>query len=178
MIQWYKSWFKHGAFWQTLGRIWGAALVTIAVAVIPLYLWRGNYYADSDVSKWVEDVLMTIIGLIGGFVSLTLIQSRRADILLLSLPEVILDAIDGVVIYSALWIFFGVTILNNYAVALCGHYLSHFLIEMLNIEPERPVYILTALVYALVYFAAMLAGPEVARRRGQRICTGLQNWEA
>lgn len=174
--EWYQEWFKRGFSWQSLGCVWGAALVTLGVAFIPLYVWRGSYFGDPGVARLVEDILMTVIGLVGGFLVLMLIQSRREDVLIWDKRTILLDAAGGVVLYSILWFVAGVGFRNNYLVAFCGYHLSNLLIERLNFEPERLAFALSVLVYGPVYFAAMLLGPKLAVRRARRVYKGTGNW--
>ncbi len=177
MKEWYKYWFKTGVFWKALGRVWIAAMLTLAAAFVPLYIWRGSYYGDTGTSLLVEDILMSVIGIVGGFIILMLIQSRREDILDWPKEEVVLDAAGGVGLYLALWIFCGITLRNNYIVAFCGYHFSNLLIERLNFEPERLAFVLSALVYGPVYFAALLAGRKWAQLRARWTCRGLKNRE-
>lgn len=177
MKEWYTYWFKTGVFWQALGRVWIAALLTFAVSIVPLYVWRGSYFGDPNIAHLVEDILMSAVGLVGGFIILMLIQSRREDILEWPKQEIMLDAAGGVGLYLALWIFCGLTVRNNYVVAFCGYHLSNLLIEYLDFEPERLTFILSALVYGPVYFAALLVGPKWAQLRARLTCRGLRNRE-
>ena len=118
---------------------------------------------------------MTVIGLLGGFVVLVFIQSQREDVLIWNKRSIVLDAAGGVAIYSAIWFVASICFRSNYLVAFCGYHLSHLLIEWLDFRLERIALVLPVLVYAPVYFAAMLLGPKLAVRRTKRIHKGLQN---
>ena len=175
MKEWYRYWFKTGVFWQALGRVWIAALLTLGAAFVPLYIWRGSYYGNPGISRLVEDILMTAIGIIGGFIILMLIQSRRKDILEWPKQEILWDAAGGVAFYLALWILSGIVLRNNYLVAFCGYHLSNLLIEWLDFEPERLAFILSAMVYGPVYLAALIAGRKWAQLRARWTCRGLKD---
>lgn len=175
MKEWYRYWFKSGVFWQALGRVWIAALLTLGAAFVPLYIWRGSYYGNPGISRLVEDILMTAIGIIGGFIILMLIQSRRKDILEWPKQEILWDAAGGVALYLALWILSGIVLRNNYLVAFCGYHLSNLLIERLDFEPERLAFVLSAMVYGPVYLAALIAGRKWAQLRARWTCRGLKD---
>ena len=173
--EWYTEWFKRGFFWESLGCVWGSALVTFGTAIIPLYIWRGTYFKDPGVARLVEDILMTAVGLLVGFVVLFLVQSRREDVLVWNKRAIMLDAAGGVGLYSGLWFISGVFFKNNYLVAFCGYHFSNLLIEHLNFKPERLTFIISLLIYAPVYFAAMLLGPKLAVRRAKKVYKGIHN---
>lgn len=169
-----KDWFKYGVFLPAIGRIWCASAVAIAAAFIPLYIWRGSFFGDPGVGKLVEDIIMTVFGLVVGFAALVLIQSRREGVLDYTKEQIKLDAAYGVGSYMVLWIFFGMVSRNNYIVALCGYHLSNLLIEHLNFKPARLAFILSALVYSPVFYSAQLVGVKLAEHRGRRTCRGLK----
>ena len=112
---------------------------------------------------------MITVGLVGGFVVLMLVQSRREDVLIWDKRTIVLDAAGGVGLYSILWLIAGVIFRNNYLVAFCGYHLSNLLIEWLDFEPERLAFVVSVVVYAPVYFSAMVLGPKLAIRRARRI---------
>lgn len=171
-----KDWFKYGVFLPAIGRIWCAAAISIVSAFVPLYVWRGSYFGDPGVARMVEDIIMTFFGLVVGFVALVLIQSRREGVLEYSKEQIKFDAAGGVAVYMVLWIILGMVTLNNYPVALCGYHLSNLLIEHLHFKLERLAFILSALVYAPVYYSAQLVGCKLAEYRGHRIYEGLQKY--
>ena len=172
-----KDWLKHGIFLRTLGRIWGAAGLAFLASLLPMYILRGFYHGDAGTARLAEDLLMTGIGIVFGFLFLLLLQSRRKDTLQRSKTEICLDAAGGVGIYFVMWVLLQLWTKNTYLVAFCGYHLGY----LLGVDGKKqPVFwaaLVAALVYCCIYFAALLLGCKLANYRARKIYERLQKTE-
>ena len=58
--------------------MWGASWIGFLVSFIPLYIFRGIYH-DMATKEHLEDIIMTVFGLLGALLFLLIYYSRNED---------------------------------------------------------------------------------------------------
>ncbi len=145
--------------------------------MLPLYIWRGSYHGDITTARQGEDMIMTATGLCVGFLLLLLMQSRRKDTLYRGKQEICIDAAGGVAIYMTAWVVMHLCTRNNYLFAFCGYHLAYMLGVDEKNQPQTWASLVATLIYAAVYFTALLLGSKLAHRRTKRVFEKLQATE-
>ncbi len=150
----------------TAVKIWASGWIAFFLSLIPLYIWRGSYRGDYDGRLAGENIIMTSVGIIAGFVVLMLMYGKSDEAERLSNAEMWRDAGLSVGIFMGVWmlawVFLGG---NNYLVACCGYHLEILLGLQENNRPTFFAAVTTVLIYGAVYFFALILGTKMARNR-------------
>ena len=141
-------------------RIWGTAWLSFLVSVVPLYIWRGT---QSDTVG--ENILMSIIGLVSGFLILMLLQMRDDKAHSINLKDLLLLGGGGVGFYIIAWIIAHILTQNNYFIAVLGYHFSCLLGTGTHGQPTFFATLISALMFGVVYFIAIVLGGVIARYR-------------
>ncbi len=142
-------------------RILGAAWLAFLVSVVPLYIWRGNHGSNNR----GEEILMSVIGLVFGFLFVLLLQLRDEGARGRSIKDTLTAAGGGIGIYTLLWVLLDLPTKNNFIISVLGSYLARLIGKDADGCPTFAASILAALVFDLVYFLAILLGAVLARKK-------------
>ncbi len=155
---------KIGYVFLTTLKIWGAAWIAFLVALVPVYIWRGAYHKP-EVAARGENILMSVIGAVIGFVALMLIHGKSDEAERLTDKAMWIVAFGSVSIHAAagvlLWV---VGQDNNYPIAVCGYHLA----KLFPFGATVVSALLSALIYGAFYVLAIVLGTKMAQRRRAR----------
>ena len=84
--------------------MWASAWLAFLVSVVPLYIWRGTNNESPEVALYIEYIILSISGLLGGFVILTLLQSREDSSERLNFKQSVITACCSAGIYIGIWL--------------------------------------------------------------------------
>lgn len=145
-------------------RILGSAWLSFLVSIAPLFIWRGTN-PGNDVG---EEIIMSVIGILFGFLFLMIFQARDNKSYRCSMRDVLLVSGGGIGIYMHVWIIWYLASKNNYLIAVLGYHLSCLIGIGIDGYPAFLASLVSALIFGGTYFLANLVGTKVARKRYQR----------
>ena len=151
-------------------RILASAWLTFLVSMIPLYIWRGTHSGDES----GENLLMSVIGLIFGFVFMMLLQAKDDKSCRYSLRDATFAGGGGVLMYIALWVLLYLPTKNNYLVAALGYNLSCLIGSGADRRPTFSASLLSALIFGLIYLAAFSVGIKIAHIKKKRFLNDIK----
>ena len=155
---------KIGACFLLFLRILGASWLVFLISFVPLYIVRGAYH-----NKTVENIVMTIIGMLFGFVVLTILQMRDDKAHRYQTKELVIQGVGAVGIYVLGCILLHLPSQNNYPIAVLGNNFAQVLGTNADGYPLFPSVLISAFVFGAIYFFAFLLGSYIARRRYTRL---------
>ncbi len=140
--------------------MWGASWIGFLVSFIPLYIFRGVYH-DMATKERLEDVIMTVFGMLGAVVFLLIYYSRNEDAEKAEIKESAVRAALSSSIYGIVWIITGC----NYLVGAYGFHLATLFGENEEYKPVFTGVIISAIICMLLYTGASILGSIIARKR-------------
>ncbi len=151
-------------------RILGSAWLAFIVDWVPLYIYRGT----KNDTIFGENLLCSVSGLVFGFLFLTYFQAKDNKSHKYSIRNFLPIACGAVGIHmvSQLLLYFPTK--NNYLLAVSGYNFSKLIATGEDNYPTFPAALISALVFGLVYFAAILAGIKIAHKRRNRLLKDLK----
>ncbi len=144
--------------------MWGASWIGFLVSFIPLYIFRGVYH-DMATKERLEDVIMTIFGMLGAIAFLLIYYSRSDDAEKLGAKDTYIRSLISAAIYALVWVVTGC----NY---LVGAYGFHFASLFGENDARKPVMlgvIVSAIICTLIYAAVSMLGCGIARKRREKM---------
>ena len=151
-------------------RILAAAWLSFLVSIVPLYIWRGTNPND----KVGEDLIMSVVGIIFGFLFLMLRQKRDEESHRYSIRDTVLISGGGIGIYMLLWIIVYIPTKNNFLIAVLGYHLSCLIGIGADERPTFLASLVSAFIFGAIYFLAILAGTKLAQKRQKRFLKDLK----
>ena len=155
---------KIGTCFLLFLRILGASWLAFLIAFIPLYIVRGTYH-----NKTIENIVMTIMGMLVGFALLTILQMRDDKAHRHQTKELVALGAGAVGIYILCCILLYLPTKNNYPIAVLGYHFSQVMGTDADGYPVFLSVLISAFVFAAIYFSAFLLGSYIARRRHARL---------
>lgn len=143
--------------------MWGASWIGFLVSFIPLYIFRGVYH-DMATKERLEDVIMTIFGMLGAVAFLLIYYSHSEDAEKLGAKESYMRSIISAAIYALVWIVTGC----NYLVGAYGFHFATLFGENDNRKPIMLGVIISAFICA-IYAAVSALGCSIARKRREKM---------
>ncbi len=143
--------------------MWSASWIGFLVSFIPLYIFRGVYH-DMATKEHMEDVIMTIFGMLGAVAFLLIYYSRNEDAEKLGAKESYFRSLISAGIYALVWIVTGC----NYLVGAYGFHFASLFGENDNRKPVILGVIVSAVICALIYAAVSILGCSIARKRREK----------
>ncbi len=140
--------------------MWGASWIGFLVSFIPLYIFRGVYH-DMATKERLEDVIMTVFGMLGAVAFLLIYYSRNEDAEKTVIKESAVRAVLSSSIYGIVWIVTGC----NYLVGAYGFHLATLFGENEEYKPVFTGVIISAIICMLLYTGASILGSTIARKR-------------
>ena len=140
--------------------MWGASWIGFLVSFIPLYIFRGIYH-DMSTKEHLEDIIMTVFGLLGALLFLLIYYSRNEDAEKTEIKESAVRAALSSAIYGIVWIITGC----NYLVGAYGFHLATLFGENEEYKPVFTGVIISAILCMLLYTGASILGSALARKR-------------
>lgn len=140
--------------------MWGASWIGFLVSFIPLYIFRGVYH-DMATKERLEDVIMTVFGMLGAVAFLLIYYSRNEDAEKTEIKESAVRAALSSAIYGIVWIITGC----NYLVGAYGFHLATLFGENEEYKPIFTGVIISAILCMLLYTGATILGSTIARKR-------------
>lgn len=142
-------------------RIWGAAWLAFLISFVPMYIWRGKHGSGTR----GEEILLSVIGLVFGFLFVLLLQLRDEGARGRSIKDSLTAAGGGIGIYTLLWVLLDLPTKNNFIIAVLGRYLACLIGKDADGCPTFAASMLAALVFDLIYFLAIWIGAVLARKK-------------
>ena len=142
-------------------RIWGAAWLAFLVSIVPMYIWRSKHGGGTR----GEEILLTVIGLLLGFLFVLLFQMRDEGARGRSIKDTLSAAGGGIGIYTILWVLLDLPTKNNFIISVLGSYLARLIGKDADGCPTFGANLLAALIFDLVYFLALLLGAVLLRKK-------------
>ena len=152
-------------------RILVSAWLSFLVSIVPLYIWRGTHHND----KFGEDLSMSVIGIIFGFLFLMLFQMRDDKSHCYGTRDTLLISSVGIGFYILLSIIVYLPTHNNYLIAVLGYHLSRLIGIGKDEYPTLLAALASALFFGVTYFLAILVGTKLAKKRQKRFLKDLKN---
>ena len=152
-------------------KIWGCAWLAFFITDILTLIWvlfGGANPKSFDNAQFIEDLIHLIGGLLFGFVTLTLTQSKNDSVERLSLKESITYACCSVGLYVIIWHIAYLLNANNAWVAVLGFFSARLFGVDSNNLPTFPASLISSLLFGAVYIGAIALGTGMARRRRQK----------
>ena len=169
-----KSKSRISNYFFTSLRIWASAWLAFLVSLVPMYIWRGTNNESPEVALYIEYIIMSISGLLVGFVILTLFQSREDSSERLNFKQSVITACCSSGIYIVIWIIAYLINHNNVWVAVNGIYLACALGTNTDGYPTFAASLLSALIFGVVYICAIILGTKIANRRRTKFLNNLK----
>ena len=139
-----------------------------------MYIWRGTNNESPEVALYIEYIIMSISGLLVGFVILTLFQSREDSSERLNFKQSVITACCSSGIYIVIWIIAYLINHNNVWVAVNGIYLACALGTNTDGYPTFAASLLSALIFGVVYICAIILGTKIANHRKTKFLNDLK----
>ncbi len=160
-------------FFTTL-RIWASAWLAFVISIIPMYIWRWTNNESPEAALFIEYIIMSVCGLLFGFVILTLFQSREDSSERLDFKQSVITAFGSAVIYVGVWLIAYLINHNNIWIAVNGYFLGcAFGVNSEN-RPTFLASLLSALIFSAVYICAIILGTKIANRRKTKFLNDLK----
>lgn len=140
--------------------MWGASWISFLVSFIPLYIFRGIYH-DMATKEHLEDIIMTVFGLLGALLFLLIYYSRKEEAEKTEITESAVRSALSSAIYGLVWIVTGC----NYLVGAYGFHLATLFGENQEYKPVFIGVIISAIICMLLYTGASVLGSVIARKR-------------
>ena len=169
-----KSKSRISNYFFTSLRIWASAWLAFLVSLVPMYIWRGTNNESPEVALYIDYIIMSISGLLVGFVILTLFQSREDSSERLNFKQSVITACCSSGIYIVIWIIAYLINHNNVWVAVNGIYLACALGTNTDGYPTFAASLLSALIFGVVYICAIILGTKIANRRKTKFLNNLK----
>ena len=169
-----KSKSRISNYFFTSLRIWASAWLALLVSLVPMYIWRGTNNESPEVALYIEYIIMSISGLLVGFVILTLFQSREDSSERLNFKQSVITACCSSGIYIVIWIIAYLINHNNVLVAVNGIYLACALGTNTDGYPTFAASLLSALIFGVVYICAIILGTKIANHRRTKFLNDLK----
>ena len=169
-----KSKSRISDYFFTSLRIWASAWLAFLVSAVPLYIWRGTNNESPEVALYIEYIIMSISGLLVGFVILTLFQSREDSSERLNFKQSVITACCSAGIYIGIWLIAYLINHNNIWIAVNGYFLGcAFGVNSEN-HPTFLASLIAALIFGAVYICAIILGTKIANRRKTKFLNDLK----
>ena len=169
-----KSKSRISNYFFTSLRIWASAWLALLVSLVPMFIWRGTNNESPEVALYIEYIIMSISGLLVGFVILTLFQSREDSSERLNFKQSVITACCSSGIYIVIWIIAYLINHNNVLVAVNGIYLACALGTNTDGYPTFAASLLSALIFGVVYICAIILGTKIANHRRTKFLNDLK----
>ncbi len=160
-------------FFTTL-RIWASAWLALLISLVPMYIWRGTNNESPEAALYIEYIIMSISGLLFGFVILTLFQSREDSSERLNFKQSVITACCSVGIYVVVWLIAYLINHNNIWIAVNGYFLGCAFGVNAENRPTFVASLLSALIFSAVYVCAIILGTKIANRRKTKFLNNLK----
>ena len=159
-------------FFTTL-RIWASAWLAFLVSSVPLYVWRG-VGNDIEIFSFMENLILSICGLLFGFVILTLFQAKEDNSERMDFKQSVITAICSSGMYLGIWLIAYLINHNNIWIAVNGYFLGcAFRVNSEN-RPTFLASLFAALIFCAVYICAIILGTKIANRRRTKFLNDLK----
>ena len=155
-------------------RIWASAWLALLVSLVPMFIWRGTNNESPEVALYIEYIIKSISGLLGGFVILTLFQAKQDSSERMNFKQSVITACCSSGIYIVVWIIAYLINHNNVWVAVNGIYLACALGTNTDGYPTFAASLLSALIFGVVYICAIILGTKIANRRKTKFLNDLK----
>ena len=169
-----KSKSKISNYFFTTLRIWASACLAFLVSLVPMFIWRGTNNESPDAALYIEYIIMSICGLLVGFVILTLFQSREDGSERLNFKQSVITACCSAGIYIGIWLIAYLINHNNIWIAVNGYFLSCVLGVNAENRPSFLASLFAALIFGAVYICAIILGAKIANRRKAKFLNDLK----
>ncbi len=170
-----KSNLKISNYFFTALRIWASAWLAFLASLVPMYIWRGTNITSPEAALFLEYVILSVCGLLFGFVILTLFQSREDSSERLDFKQSVITACCSAGIYLGIWLIAYLIDQNNIWLAASGYYLGCAFGVNAEDHPTFVASLLSALIFCTVYGCAIILGTNVANRRRKKFQINLKN---
>ena len=151
-------------------RILASAWLSFLISIVPLYIWRGTHPSD----KLGEDLIMSVIGIVFGFLFLMIFQMRDDKSHRYGARDTLLISSGGIGFYILLWIIVYLPTHNNYLIAVLGYHLSRLIGTGADEYPTLLATLASALIFGVIYFLAILIGTKLAHKRQKQFLKDLR----
>ena len=169
-----KSKSRISNYFFTSLRIWASAWLALLGSLVPMYIWRGTNNESPEVALYIEYIIMSISGLLVGFVILTLFQSREDSSERLNFKQSVITACCSAGIYIGIWLIAYLINHNNIWIAVNGIYLACALGTNTDGYPTFAASLLSALIFGVVYICAIILGTKIANHRKTKFLNNLK----
>lgn len=151
-------------------RILASAWLSFLVSIFPLYIWR----ATNPNNKVGEDLLMSVVGILFGFLFLMIFQMRDDKSHRYGIRDSLLLSGGGIGIYMLIWFVAYLPLKNNYLIAVLGYHLSCLIGVGADERPTFLASLASALIMGLIYFLAIFVGTRLAHIRQNQFLKDLK----
>ena len=168
-----KSRSKMSNCFFTMLRIWASAWLAFLISLLPMYIWRG-VNNDIEIFSFIENLILSICGLLFGFVILTLFQAKEDNSERMDFKQSVITAICSSGMYLGIWLIAYLINHNNIWIAVNGYFLScAFGVNSEN-HPTFLASLFAALIFGAVYICAIILGTKIANRRKTKFLNDLK----
>ncbi len=158
----------------TAAKIWGSAWLALLASLVPLYIWRGTNHLSPEKALFVENLILSVCGLVFGFVILTLLQTREDSNERFNFKQSVTIACGSVGIYIGIWLIAYLIDHNNIWIAVNGIFLGRVLGVNAENLPTFTATLLSSLIFGAVYTCAIIFGTKIANRRRRKFLNNLK----
>ena len=169
-----KSNSRIAKYFYTALKMWGAAWLSFVLSILPLYIWRATNRESLETALFIENIIMSICGLLFGFIILTFFQAKEDNSERLNFKHSIITACSSTGIYIGIWLVAYFINHNNLWIAVNGYFLGCAFGVNAENRPTFLASLLSALVFGAVYICAVLLGTWIASRRRTKLLDDLK----
>ena len=142
--------------------------MSLWIAMPLILIWRGTNDSSPELALTVEYAIISVCGLLFGFLLLTLFIAKSDSSERIEFKESLWVALCSVGIYMLAWLIYWVIDQNNVLISVCGLYLGLLLGVNADNFPTLYSQFISSLIFGAVYFLAILFGMKIARLRRER----------
>ena len=169
-----KSKSRISNYFFTSLRIWASAWLAFLASFVPMYIWRGVNTKSPETASLIQNLILSICGLVFGFAILTLFQAKQDSSERMNFKQSVITACCSSGIYIVIWIIAYLINHNNVLIAVNGIYLACALGTNTDGYPTFAASLLSALIFGVVYICAIILGTKIANHRRTKFLNDLK----